>query len=153
MYACWVLSAWVLGARGAGCSAECCAGLRCRVCGAERPLTNSKQKFAHRAEEIASRLDGVMAYTIVDLTSGDRFDASRDATFPTASTIKLAIVYELFKQAEEGSVRLDETMVLDRAKAVGGTGVLVGSRHADAVDPRLRGADGARSATTPRPTC
>ena len=66
-----------------------------------------------------------MGYAIVDLTSGDRFAHLETSTFPTASTIKLAIVYELFKQVDEGRIRLDETMALDRAKAVGGTGVLV----------------------------
>jgi beta-lactamase class A len=83
-----------------------------------------KQKFERRAEEIAARVDGVMGFAIVDLTSGERFTHLDREIFPTASTIKLAIVYELFKQVEEGSVRLDETMALDRAKAVGGTGVL-----------------------------
>ena len=104
----------------------CCA--RCRA-GAvpsapQPPADELKQKFAHRAEEIATRLDGVMAYAIVDLTSGDRFAHLETSTLPTASTIKLALVYELFKQVEEGRVRLDDTLVLDRAKAVGGTGVL-----------------------------
>ena len=103
-----------------------CLVLGALVPGAAAQSTSDelKQKFAHRAEEIATRLDGVMAYTIVDLTSGDRFAHLETATLPTASTIKLAIVYELFKQVEEGRVRLDDTMVLDRGKAVGGTGVL-----------------------------
>jgi hypothetical protein len=58
-------------------SAECCVlGAGCMVPGAvvpgaapQGPSDEPKQKFAHRAEEIASRLDGVMAYTI--LTSSD----------------------------------------------------------------------------------
>jgi beta-lactamase class A len=94
---------------------------------AEQPSPTAaelKQKFERRVEEIAVRVDGVMGYAIVDLTSGDRFVHLDRETFPTASTIKLAIVHELFKQVEEGSLRLDETMVLDRSKAVGGTGVL-----------------------------
>jgi beta-lactamase class A len=97
------------------------------VLGAQQPSPTAaelKQKFERRVEEIAARVDGVMGYAIVDLTSGDRFGHLDRETFPTASTIKLAIVYELFKQVEEGSLRLDETMVLDRTKAVGGTGVL-----------------------------
>ena len=61
---------------------------------------------------------------MLDLTSGDRIAHLERETFPTASTIKLAIVYELFKQVAEGRIRLDETLVLDRARAVGGTGVL-----------------------------
>lgn len=84
-----------------------------------------KAKFATRLAEIASHVDGVVGYDILDMTSGDRFSHLERETFPTASTIKLAIVYELFKQADGGRVRLDDTIVLDRAKAVGGTGVLV----------------------------
>jgi len=86
--------------------------------------TELKQKFQHRAEEIAAHVDGVVGYAIVDLTSGDRFTHLERESFPTASTIKLAVVLELFKQVEEGSIRLDETMAVDRTKAVGGTGVL-----------------------------
>jgi beta-lactamase class A len=84
-----------------------------------------KQKFERRLQEIAARVDGVVGYSVLDLTSGDRTGHLERAVFPTASTIKLAIVYELFKQAEEGKIRLDETLPFDRSKAVGGTGVLV----------------------------
>jgi beta-lactamase class A len=84
-----------------------------------------KTKFERRVQEIASRLDGVVGYVFVDLTSGERITRLERETFPTASTIKLAIVYELFKQAAEGKIRLDETITLDRGKAVGGSGVLV----------------------------
>jgi beta-lactamase class A len=84
-----------------------------------------KSKFERRVQEIASRVDGVVGYVMVDLTSGERITRLERETFPTASTIKLAIVYELFTQAAEGSIRTDETITLDRRKAVGGTGVLV----------------------------
>ena len=84
-----------------------------------------KTKFERRVQEIASRLDGVVGYVFVDLTSGERITRLEHETFPTASTIKLAIVYELFKQAAEGKARLDEAITLDRGKAVGGSGVLI----------------------------
>src|SRR3954468_9632159 len=82
-------------------------------------------KFEKRIAEIASRVDGVVGYSIVDLTTGERVRHLDTATFPTASAIKIAIVYELFKQAEEKKIDLDEKMTLDRKQAVGGTGVLV----------------------------
>jgi beta-lactamase class A len=82
-------------------------------------------KFEKRIADIAARVDGVVGYSIVDLTTGERVRHLDTATFPTASAIKLAIVYELFKQAEEKKINLDETMTLDRKQAVGGTGVLV----------------------------
>ena len=83
-----------------------------------------RAQFERRVTDIASRVDGVVGYEILDLTSGDRIGRLETASFPTASTIKLAVVYELFKQAEEGKIRLDEMVPLDRSKAVGGTGVL-----------------------------
>jgi len=90
-----------------------------------QPAAAFKEKFAARLNEIVRRIDGVVGYEIVDLTSGDRFAHLEHETFPTASSIKIAIVYELFKQVDEGRIRLDETLTLDRAKAVGGTGVLL----------------------------
>jgi beta-lactamase class A len=73
---------------------------------------------------VASDLDGVMAYAIVDLTTGDRFERRPDAVLATASTIKLAILYELFRQADDGRLALDDERRLDRRHAVGGSGVL-----------------------------
>jgi beta-lactamase class A len=89
------------------------------------PPAELRAKFEKRVQEISSRVDGVVGYSIVDLTSGERIAHLDAATFPTASAIKLAIVYELFKQAEEKRIDLDEKITLDRRQAVGGTGVLV----------------------------
>ena len=83
-----------------------------------------KAKFERRLQDIAGQLDGVLGYAVVDLTSGERVGHLEHAIFPTASTIKIAIVYELFKQSDEGKIHLDQTITLDRAKAVGGSGVL-----------------------------
>jgi len=95
--------------------------------GAQTPPLASelRGKFEKRVQEISARVDGVVGYAIVDLTTGERIGHLEHETFPTASAIKLAIVYELFKQAGEGKVRLDEMVTLDRRQAVGGTGVLV----------------------------
>lgn len=83
-----------------------------------------KRAFANELERIAASLDGVMGYVVVDLTSGDRFGRLQDTVFPTASTIKLAILYELFRQAEEGAVRLDDSRPMDASHVVGGSGIL-----------------------------
>jgi beta-lactamase class A len=83
-----------------------------------------KSKVERRVEDIAAHVDGVVGYDVLDLTSGERFGHLEREVFPTASTIKLAIVYELFKQADEGRVRLEDSLTLDRKRAVGGSGVL-----------------------------
>jgi beta-lactamase class A len=92
---------------------------------AQTPTADLKAKFEKRVQDISARVDGVVGYSIVDLTSGERIGRLESATFPTASAIKLAIVYELFKQAEEQKIRLTDMVTLERAQAVGGTGVLV----------------------------
>jgi len=95
--------------------------------GAQTPPVPSelRAKFEKRVQEISARVDGVVGYAIVDLTTGERIGHLERETFPTASAIKLAIVYELFKQAGEKTINLGETVTLDRKQAVGGTGVLV----------------------------
>jgi beta-lactamase class A len=83
-----------------------------------------RAKFDARLHEIARAVDGVMGYAIVDLTSGDRIEALATTEFATASTIKLAILYEVFKQAEEGRIRLTDERRLDPGSAVDGDGIL-----------------------------
>ncbi len=82
-------------------------------------------QLSRTLERIADSLDGTVGYIVTDLTSGERLAArhERDA-FPTASAIKLSILYELFKQAEAGAVQLDSPATVDRAQLVGGSGVL-----------------------------
>jgi beta-lactamase class A len=82
-------------------------------------------KLARQLAAIATGLDGVMGYSIVDLTTGDRIERLASEVFPLASTIKLTLLYELFKQADEGRINLDEMRTLDRRQVVGGDGVLV----------------------------
>lgn len=83
-----------------------------------------RSQFADRLERIASSLDGVVGYAVQDLNSGERFERHAADAFPTASTVKIAVLYELFRQADESRLDLDATLTLDRAKAVGGSGVL-----------------------------
>ncbi len=93
---------------------------------AQPPATAAelKSKLERRVQDVAAHVDGVVGYEILDLTSGERFGHLEGDLFPTASTIKLAIVYELFKQADEGRIKLDDRITLDHQKAVGGSGVL-----------------------------
>ena len=84
-----------------------------------------RDKTATQLTKIAEGLDGVMGYVIVDLQTGERFERLGAETFPLASTIKLAILYELFKQADEGRLKLDDVRPLDRKHAVGGSGILI----------------------------
>lgn len=84
-----------------------------------------RAQLTRQLDGVAANLNGVIGYRIVDLTSGEQVAARLDhEPFPTASTIKLAILYEMFKQAEAGTLALDTPAPLNRAQVVGGSGVL-----------------------------
>jgi beta-lactamase class A len=83
-----------------------------------------RRALERQLETEAASVDGVVGYTVLDLTSGERFGRLQDEQFPTASTIKLTILYELFRQADEGKLRLDEPRALERRHVVGGSGIL-----------------------------
>jgi beta-lactamase class A len=95
---------------------------------AQQPPTTLPQELRRvldrQLESIVERLDGVIGYAALDLTTGEEIGRLERQEFPTASTIKLAVLYELFKQADEGRVRLDVAAPLDRSHVVGGSGIL-----------------------------
>jgi beta-lactamase class A len=75
-------------------------------------------------QAVGDRMNGVLGFAAADLTSGEEFGRLEREEFPTASTIKLAVLYELFKQADEGRLSLEAAAPLDRAQVVGGSGIL-----------------------------
>ena len=86
--------------------------------------TSLQQALERRLQDIADSVDGVMGYEVLDLTSRTRFGRLQGEVFPVASTIKLAILYELFKQADERRIALDDPKKLDAVHTVGGSGIL-----------------------------
>src|SRR5690606_28341268 len=81
--------------------------------------------FARQLEQIATSVDGVVGYLVTDLTSRKPVAARLEAEpFPTASTIKLPILYEMLKQADAGTLPLDTPRPLERTAVAGGSGVL-----------------------------
>src|SRR5262249_56535210 len=68
-------------------------------------------------------LPGVLGVWVKDLKSGRALELHADEVFPTASSIKIAVLYELFRQAEEGRLDLD-AVTRPPLPRVGGGGVL-----------------------------
>ncbi|HVR72581.1 MAG TPA: serine hydrolase, partial [Vicinamibacteria bacterium] len=68
-------------------------------------------------------LDGVLGVAVKDLTTGATVAVREHEVFPQASSIKLAVLYELYRQAEEGRLELGETTRPALPRVTGG-GVL-----------------------------
>jgi beta-lactamase class A len=91
------------------------------------------KKAESRIDEIATRFDGVMGIAIVDLTDGQRtLLRNADHAFPAASSIKLAILLELYHQDEqaragaEHKATLGDLYIFDPKDLVGDSRVMGG---------------------------
>jgi beta-lactamase class A len=61
-------------------------------------------KLASEIREIDRNLDGVMGVAIEDLATGQTFFLNQDEAFPQASSIKITVLAELYRQAQLSSV-------------------------------------------------
>ena len=59
-------------------------------------------------EQEDHRLDGVLGVAIMDLSDGRTLFWHADDVYPTASSIKIAVLAELYRQAEEGKLKLTD---------------------------------------------
>jgi len=90
------------------------------------------KKLEMRVEEIASRLDGVMGVAILDLTDGRILVRNADRVFSAASSIKLAILLELYRQDQEartgaqGKAKLDDSYTFAPKDLVGDSQIMAG---------------------------
>ena len=80
-------------------------------------------KLHARVQAADARLDGVLGVYVEDLASGTTLELRSDELFPTASSIKPAVLYELYRQAEERKLELLEVTRPPLPRASGG-GVL-----------------------------
>jgi len=81
------------------------------------------QKLDATIQSEARVLDGVLGVFVLDLTTNHTISFNADETFPTASTIKIAILAELFRQAQLGKLNLNDPYVLQSKDLVGGSGI------------------------------
>src|SRR5881398_1313687 len=90
------------------------------------------KKLETRVEEIAARLDGVMGVAVLDLTDGRVLLRNADRVFAAASSIKLAILLELYRQDQEaragakGKARLDDIYSFDPKDLVEDSRIMAG---------------------------
>ena len=81
-------------------------------------------KLQAELKAVESGLDGVLGLAFKDLTTGKTLFLNEREVFPQASSIKIAVLAEMFKQAEEGRLDLDAFLTVDDGNRVAGSGVL-----------------------------
>jgi beta-lactamase class A len=58
--------------------------------------------------DVDRNLDGVMGVALVDLTDGHRYLLHANDVFPQASSIKICVLAELYRQAQQGKLKLTD---------------------------------------------
>ena len=81
------------------------------------------QKLDATIKETDRNLDGILGVAILDLTTGQKYLFHADEVLPTASSIKIAILAELYHQVQQGKLEFTDVYTLRHADLVGGSGI------------------------------
>ena len=77
-----------------------------------------------RVAELLAAFSGHAAYLARNLTTGAEFGYRANEVMPTASTIKLLVLAELFRQVDAGDITLAERLPMEADDLSGGSGIL-----------------------------
>ncbi len=83
-----------------------------------------KQTALDRINEILASVDGIIGVAARSVAGDVELMINATQLFPTASTIKVPVLYELYRQAEAGLVELTQRIPLNPSHLVNGSGVL-----------------------------
>jgi beta-lactamase class A len=86
--------------------------------------TKSTVTIGHRVQTAIQGFPGAVSLYAKNLDTGKSYELRADAPVPTASTIKLPIMVELFAEAEEGKLDWNQKLELTDQDKVSGSGVL-----------------------------
>ena len=86
-------------------------------------LEHLATKLQQDLQRIAGSAPGVIGISVVDITSGRRFGVNEGWTFPQGSTIKIPILIELYRRADQGDLKIADRIPVKRSDQVGGSGL------------------------------
>jgi beta-lactamase class A len=84
------------------------------------------QKLEASVHDIDQHLDGVMGVAIEDLTTGDQFLLHENEVFAQASSIKIAVLAELYRQAQQGKLKLTDLYTVQASDLVADSNIMGG---------------------------
>jgi len=76
--------------------------------------------------DIDRGLDGVMGVAIVDLTDGHKYLLHANDVYPQASSIKICVLAELYRQAQQGKLKLTDLYMVNAADLVQDSDIMGG---------------------------
>jgi beta-lactamase class A len=84
------------------------------------------QKLEIAIHDVDAHLDGVMGVAIEDLTTSDHFLLHENEVFAQASSIKIAVLAELYRQAQQGKLKLTDLYTVQASDLVPDSDIMGG---------------------------
>jgi beta-lactamase class A len=84
------------------------------------------QKLEAAIHDVDQHLDGVMGVAIEDLTTGDHFFLHENEVFAQASSIKIAVLANLYLQAQQGKLKLNDLYTVQSSDLVPDSDIMGG---------------------------
>jgi beta-lactamase class A len=84
------------------------------------------QKLASTINDVDHNLDGVLGVAILDLSNGKKLLLHADEVFPQASSIKIAVLAELYHQSQAGKLKLTDPYTVQAADLVPDSDIMSG---------------------------
>jgi beta-lactamase class A len=97
-----------------------CLGLAGTASAQTSPPPNEKlqvlwTKLEKSILDVDRNLDGVMGVAVVDLTDGHKYLLHANDVFAQASSIKICVLAELYRQAQQGKLKLTDLYTINTA--------------------------------------
>ena len=95
------------------------------------PLANQKQKVLWQKldsaiHDIDQHLDGVMGVAVEDLNTGDQFFLHENEVFAQASSIKIAVLANLYLQGQQGKLKVTDLYTVQASDLVPDSDIMGG---------------------------
>jgi len=84
------------------------------------------QKLESTINDVDHNLDGVLGVAILDLSNGKKLLLHADEVFPQASSIKIAVLAELYHQSQAGKLKLTDPYTVQAADLVPDSDIMSG---------------------------
>jgi len=84
------------------------------------------QKLENSITQVDQHLDGVVGVAVLDLTDGHKYLLHANDVFPQASSIKITVLAELYRQAQQGKLKLTDLYTVKAADLVQDSDIMGG---------------------------
>jgi beta-lactamase class A len=84
------------------------------------------QKLESNINDVDHNLDGVLGVAVLDLATGKKFVLHGDEVFPQASSIKTAVLAELYRQVQNGKLNLTDLYTVQASDLVPDSSIMGG---------------------------